>query len=94
MYQPLDSAPGRRTISDDGGAVVIAAETLDVVPRVTGVSGDVGVVGVVDGVVEHVDDVVVVLKADVEVESVALQSGRFKRWLGSTATQCGKPRRI
>ena len=60
--------PRRRTISDDGSAVVVAAEALDVVPRFARVSGDVGVVRVVDGVVEHVDEVVVALEADVEVE--------------------------
>ena len=41
-------------------------------PGVAGVGGEMGVVSGFDGAVEDVDDVVVLLQADVEIEFVAL----------------------
>lgn len=47
--------------SEDGEAVVAGAEGEDVLPGVAGVGGEMGVVSGLDGGVEDVDDVVVLL---------------------------------
>ena len=50
-----------RRPSEDGNAVVVGAEGEDVFPGVAGVGREMGVVSGLDGAVEDVDDVVVLL---------------------------------
>ena len=66
--------------SEDGEAVAVGAEGQDVCPGVAGVGGEMGGVGGLDGAVEDVDDVVVLLQADVKVESVALRPKMVDTW--------------
>jgi hypothetical protein len=71
--------------SEDSNAVVVGAEGEDLFPRLAHttapsslrfgsarVGGEMGVVSGLDEAVENVDDVVVLFRADVKVESVAL----------------------